>query len=427
MIRNLFFLFLFLIFSAFSLYAQTEGDRIVAIVGNEIITESDFQYQVQVYARQNQLREISPYLAQQIFQSMMTNKIILAKAEQDSIIVTEDEIGKELDSRLKALIAQTGGSEQRLEEAYGMSLQKIKMLLKEDLEKNMKIEKMRRKKFQGQVKVSDKEVQEFFRTYRDSLPEVGTEFEVSHIFMERNVSLSEKEEAKKIAEIIYDSLKNGADFSELAKRNSDDSLSAIQGGDLGFAKRGSFVKEFEEVLFNLKPGEISEPVETQFGYHIIKLNEKSGDKAKSQHILIMFPKHESSDFETINFLNELKSRIEKNEITFEEAVKQYSQDEFTKDKAGSLGRLPAEQLDSMSVESLKKLSAGQISQPLRVGTDQNYGYEIYKLEKVYAPHKMNLDDDYEKIKKIALSYKENKEVEKWINELRESIYVDIKM
>lgn len=417
---------LILLFVSTCIFGQVEGDRIIAVIGNDIITESDFQYQVQLYARQNQLSEISPYIAQQIFQSMITNKIILAKAEQDSIVVSDDEVSKELDSRIKNLVDQVG-SEERLEELYGMTLSRIKLVLREDLEKNIKTEKLKRKKFSGGIRVSDKEVRDFFQTYRDSLPDVNEEFELAHIFLERKVSDAEKQEAKRIAQQILDSIKQGADFSEIAKRNSQDSMSAIAGGDLGYAKKGTFVKEFEETVFNLKPGEVSEVVETQFGYHIIKLNEKQGDKVKSQHVLIRFPRFESSDFETINFLTGLKSRIERGEITFDEAAKQYSQDENTSNTGGHIGRIPIEQLDSAAIQSLKSVSVGQVTEPLRIGMDDDYGYEIYKLIKIYPSHKLSLEDDYERIKRIAQSFKENKEMEKWINEIRETIYVDIKM
>lgn len=423
-IKSILAIAIFLISS--SVFSQTEGDRIIAIIGNDIITESDFQYQVQLYARQNQLEEISPYLAQQIFQSMVTNKMILAKAVQDSIIVTDDEVNRELDSRLKGLIEQVG-SQERLEQAYGMSILKIRTLLREDLQKNLMIDKLKRKQFQGGLRINDKEVRDFYETYKDSLPDVSEEFELAHIFLERKVSEAEKTEAKRIAGLILDSIKQGEDFSELAKRNSSDSSSAVAGGDLGYAKKGTFVREFEETVFNLNPGEVSEIVETEFGYHIIKLNEKQGDKVKSQHILIPFPKYESSDFETINFLKDLKQKIENKEITFDSAAMQYSQDLATKSKGGYVGKISVEQLDSMTVESLKNLTPGQISDPLRIGTDLKYGYEIYKLIKTYAPHKLSMEDDYDKIKRFAESFKENKEMEKWINEIRETIYVDIKL
>ena len=407
-------------------FSQTEGDRVLAIAGNYIITESDFQNQLQMYAKQNQLNEISPYIAQQLFQSILTNKILLAKADQDSIEVTEDEITREYENRIKSLIDQVG-SQQRLEELYGMPMNRIKSTLKEELKKNLKVEKLKRKKFSGGVNVSEREVNEFYTTYKDSLPEVSEEFEIAHIFMERKMSDAEKSEAKRIAELILDSIKSGGNFSELAKRNSADSMSAIQGGDLGFAKKGTFVKEFEETVFNLKEGEVSEIVETQFGYHIIKLTERQGDKVRSSHILVRYPKFESSDFETINFLKDLKSSIEKGETTFEEAAKKYSLDNDTKQKSGYIGRVPEEQIDSNSLSAFKNLSPGQITEPIRTGGDDNYGYEIYKLIKVFPAHKINLTEDYDKIKRFAENLKESREMEQWINKIKESVYVDIKI
>ena len=417
---------LIFIFTGTFAYGQLEGDRVIAVIGNDIITESDFQYQVQLYARQNQLNEINPYIAQQIFQSMLTNKIILAKAEQDSVFVTEDEVLRELDQRLKGMIAQVG-SEERLVEVYGMSVPKIKLLLKEELQKSIKIDRMKRKKFQGGIKVSEKEVKEFYNTYKDSLPDQSDEYELAHIILSRKVSEAEKTAAKNLALELLDSVKQGMDFSELARKYSGDSMSAIQGGDLGYAKKGTFVKEFEEAVYSLKPGEVSDIVETEFGYHIIKLNEKQGDKVKTQHILIKFPKLESSDFETIAFLKELKSKINDGQITFDSAAKEYSEDMNTKLKGGYIGLIPAEQLDSNTIGILNALSPGQISDPVRIGSSEQYGYELFKLIRINPSHKLSLSTDYEKIKNYAVSFKESQEMEKWIEEMKETIYVDIRM
>lgn len=408
-------------------FSQAEGDRIIAIVGREIITESDFQYQVQLYARQNRLTEISPFMAQQIFQSILTNKILLAKAEQDSIYATDEEVDKELSGRMDNMIAQSGSVE-RLEAAYGMPLARIRNLLKEELRKNIRVEKLKREKFPGGVKVTDRDVKEFFAIYRDSLPDVNEEFELAHIYMKRKVSDAEKSEALRIARQILDSVNQGVDFSELAIRNSADSGSAAMGGDLGYAKKGTFVKPFEEAAYLLEVGEVSDIVETEFGYHILKLKDRQGDKIRVQHILVTFPKFESSDLETISFLNELKGRIEKNEISFENAVKEYSQDEFTAGKDGYLGKVPIERLDSMTLEALRGISKGGISDPVRsISRGSDYGYELYKLIDIVPPHRLSLEEDYDRIRGFAESYKESKELEKWLEEIREYIYVDIKM
>lgn len=406
-------------------FSQKEGDRILAIVGYDIILESDLQYQMQLYARQNQLSQITPMVAQQIFQQLLTEKIIYAKAEQDSITIKEDEIGKELDFRIKNMVEQVG-SEKKVEEIYGMSIGKIKILLKEDLTKKMKADKLKSKKFQGLVKVSDKEVKEFYGKYRDSLPPTSEEFELSRIYVQRKVTDAEKLLAKEKALKILDSLKNGVDFSELAKKNSDDTQSAINGGDLGYSKKGVFVKEFEEALYSLNVGGISDIVETEFGFHIIKLNEKKGEQVKSQHILVAYPKLESSNLETISFLQDLKSKIENKTITFEDAAKKYSQDPYSNQKGGYLGLIQVEKLDSLEIEAIKSLDTGAISNPIKTGDERNFGFELLKVTKKVPPHNMSLETDYEKIKKLAKLFKENSEMEKWIEEIKKYIYVDVK-
>ena len=277
------------------------------------------------------MTEITDAMVQQIFQSMVNERIITAKADQDSIIIKPEEINKELDYRIKSLLEQLG-SEDKIEQAYGMTMGKIRILLKDDLEKKMKSDRLKRKKFPNGIKATDKEVRDFFAQYRDSLPEASTEYELSHIYVVRTVTDDEKKLAFEKAKIILDSIKNGANFEELAKRNSDDIQSAKQGGDLGFARKGMFVKEFEEVLFNLNPGEISDVVETEYGYHIIKATDKRADQIRSSHILVMYPKLESNDFGTISKLKGIKSDIEAGKITFEEAAKKYSQEKETSDK-----------------------------------------------------------------------------------------------
>jgi peptidyl-prolyl cis-trans isomerase SurA len=422
-----FILILILIFLTITtkIYSQKEGDRIVAIVGYDVILESDLQYQIQLYARQNQLKQINPTIAQQIFQQLLTEKIIYARAEQDSITIKEDEVGKELDYRIKNMVDQVG-SEKKLEEIYGMSIGKIKIELKEDLVKKMKSDKLKRTKFQGAIKVSDKEVVEFYAKYKDSLPPANEEYELSHIYLQRKITDAEKLIAKEKALKILDSLKKGSDFSELAKRNSDDIQSGLNGGDLGYSKKGIFVKEFEEALYSLNIGEFSDIVETEFGYHIIKLNEKKGDLVKSQHILVAYPKLESSDLETISFLKKIKSEIESHKITFQDAAKQYSQDVSTNQKGGYLGFVQIERLDSLTIENLKSLDTGTISDPIKTSEERNYGFELLKVLKKVPSHVMNLDKDYDKIKKLATLFKENSEMEKWVEEIKKSVYVDVK-
>jgi peptidyl-prolyl cis-trans isomerase SurA len=406
-------------------FAQNEGDRVIAIVGNDVILESDFQYQLQLYARQNQLPQIPPQVAQQIFQQMITDKIIYAKALQDSVEVTDDEINRELDFRIQSLTQQMG-SMQRLEEVYGMSIARIRLQLKDDLTKKLLADKLRRQRFSGGIKVTDKEVNEFYQTYRDSLPPASSEYEISQIFLTRKVSEPERQAALQTARQILDSIRMGVSFEELARRNSADVASGQNGGDLGTAGRGAFVKPFEDAVFSMREGEVSEPVETEFGIHIIRLDSKTGETVRSRHILIPFPKLESSDFETINFLKDLREKILSGAMTFEEASKQYSENEESRVKGGYEGFVAVERLDSAEIDALRKISDGEITEPIKIGSDNNYGYSILKRHSYSEGHNLTLAGDYDKIKRYAEFFKENKELEKWINEIRESIYVDIR-
>lgn len=426
MFRKAILLIIFILTTGSLLYSQPKpGDKILAVVGNDVILESDFQYQLQLYARQNQLTEVGPSIAQQVFQQMLTDKIIYAKAVQDSIEISEEDINRELDFRIKSLIEQVGSSRQ-LEEIYGMSLGRIKLLLRDDLEKKLRADRLKRDKFRGGIKISDKEIREFYETYKDSIPPAGSEYELSQIYITRKVSDAEKEAAKMKIMQILDSLNSGRNFEELAIANSDDKGSAVNGGYLGPAGKGLFVPAFEESVFSLKEGEVSKPVETQFGYHIIKLEKIDGEKRTARHILVAFPKLESSDIETISFLNSLKSRIESGEITFEQAAFDYSEGSESKSDSGYSGLIPLSSLDSTELEALEKIGPGGITEPIRIGTDENYGYEILKLHRFSPEHEINLVEDYERIKRFALFFKENKAMEDWINEIQETIYVDIR-
>lgn len=409
------------------IYSQQEGDRIIAIIGNEIILSSDLNYQLMLYARQNNISQVNDRIIQEVFRNMVTEKLILAKADQDSVYVSDEDVQKQLDYRIKSLIQQFG-SEKNLEDAYGITVAKIKTILKDDIRKKMKVEKMKQKKFGFGIKVTRKEIQDFYKQYKDSIPDVPETYELYEIMRVPTLSEEAKSMARDKAEQLLDSLKNGADFSELARKYSDDSASAVNGGDLGRVKKGVFVKPFEDAAFLLKPGEISDVVETEYGYHIIKVNEKIGDMIELQHILVRFPHLESADFDAINFLKELKTKVQNGEATFQQLAYKYSQDQESAKDSGYIGILNLNSLaDSSEANKIKDLSEGQISDPIRLGDNRDYSYNIFYVKKRVPEHKPTLETDYKLIENYAQSYKENKELADWIDELKKSIYVEIKM
>lgn len=276
-------------------------DEVAAVVGNQIILKSELDYQVQLAAYQNKLNPDDPALRHRILEAMIDDKLILTQAILDSVTVSDDEVDRQLQQRIQNLIKQVG-SKEKVEQIYGMSISKIQNEFRDDMRKQLIIQKEKEDKF-GDMKVSPLEVREFYNEYKDSLQEVPEEITLSHIFMIPKPSPKAKAEAYAKAEALEDSLKHGANFAELAKKYSQDPGSASDGGDLGWANRGQFVPEFEHALYALKPGEISGIVETQFGYHIIQLLQRRGDMAHARHILIKIPLLPSDNDSVITLLD----------------------------------------------------------------------------------------------------------------------------
>lgn len=413
-------------FISLKAYSQGEGDKIIAIVGNDIILQSDLNFQLYSYMQQNGIQQISNEMVEQVFQGLITDKLMLAKADQDSIYVSAEEVNKQVDGRIKEFVTQFG-SEKNVEDAYGLTIPKIRNLLKEQTERNIKISRVKQEKFGYGINVSKPEVTKFFNDYRDSLPQVPETYDLVQIVRIPKITEDAKFMAKQKAEQLLDSLKSGKDFSELAKLYSDDSLSAIQGGALGKAKKGSFVKEFEDAAFLLQPGEISGIVETEFGYHIIKLNDKTGDFITAQHILVKFPRLEAADFTEINFLKDLKTRINSGELTFNQAAVLYSQEPKSAADSGHIGKVSINNLDSLEIITLRDLNTGEISEPVKVGDDRYYGYYMYKVKERIPEHAATLESDYEIIQQYAQRYKEQKMLAEWLDELKKTIYVEIKL
>jgi peptidyl-prolyl cis-trans isomerase SurA len=421
-----FLVFLFFIFLAAAAYSQNEEDKIIAVVGNDIITISDLNDAIRQYALQRNLTQIDQSVYQQVFQNMLFEKLMLAKADQDSITVSEDDVQKQMDSRLRVLKEQFG-SDKNIETAYGLSMTKLKSMLKDDLRKQLKIEKLKQNKFGSGIRVSGTEVQQFYEQYKDSLPNVPETLELYQIVRIPELS----EEAKKIAHdkaaAILDSIKAGADFAAMAKKYSDDTASAARGGDLGKVKKGIFVKEFEDAIYLLKQGQISDIVETQFGYHIIQVYQRTGDDIKARHILFKIPHLESEDFSTINFLKDLNSQVISGKKSFKQLAAEFSQDKESAKDSGYVGKVTVNTLDSAEVKALSKLNPGEVSDPVRIGDPEDYTYSIFMLKSRIASHPISLKDDYARLEELAQNFKEQKELSEWFQELKKSIFVDIKL
>jgi peptidyl-prolyl cis-trans isomerase SurA len=403
--------------------AQTLIDRIVAVVDKEIITESELNDRVALVAMQNRVDPDQPGLRKQVLDALVTEKLILAQALIDSIEVTDGEVTRALDQQVANFVRQVG-SEQRVEKMYGKSIARIKREYRSEIRDQLLVQKIRQQR-EGSVSVSPHEVQTFFETYRDSLPQVPEEFELSHIYIVPKPDTAVEATTRRFAQSILDSIRAGGDFAEFAKRYSEDATAA-NGGDLGWAKRGDYVREFEEAVFSLKEGEISGIVKTQFGFHIIQLLARRGESVHVRHILIKIPKGAASDSAAVQELRGIRERALKGE-PFAELARKYSEDPDTKSVGGDLGELTADQLQPDFASQIKEMKPGEISQPLRTAVGSSYGFHIIWMRKRTPAHAMNLHDDYDRIEQLALYVKRNKLNAQWIEELKKTIYVDIRL
>jgi len=406
------------------LSAQTPVDRIVAVVDKEIITESDLQERITYIALQNRMDPKTPGLRKQVLDGMIADKLVLAQAIIDSVSVTDEEVNRMLDQQFQNFVRQAG-SEQRLEQIYGKPIARMKREYKPEMRKQLLIQRVRQQR-EANILISRREAEEFYESYKDSLPKVPEEVDLSHIFIVPKPDSSLEEQTRKKLSAIRDSIVAGGDFADFARRYSQDG-SASSGGDLGWAKRGVvFVPEFEEAVFALKEKEVSPVVKTEFGYHLIQLLERRGESVHARHILLRTEKGPASDSAAVNKLRGIRERALKGE-SFAELARKYSEDDDTKSVGGDLGTVAVDQLEADFAPVVKDLKPGEISEPHRISLKSSYGYQIVLLKKRTPPHDVNLNDDYRRIEQMALYMKRNRLNAEWIEELKKSIYWEARL
>ncbi|MBI9072478.1 MAG: peptidylprolyl isomerase [Melioribacteraceae bacterium] len=417
---------IFLLLSLLTINAQDVLDKIVAKVGDEIILKSELDMQANYFAIQRNVNPNDPKIREQLLNTMIEEKLLYVKAELDSIVVKDDEVDMQLDSQLNYFINQYG-SREKVEEAYGMSIEKIRRELREDMRKNIMVQQIKQKNF-SQVNVTRREVEEFYFTYKDSLGLIPEKFKLSHIFKNPKASEGLKQKIKLQAQELLDSIKNGGDFATLATELSEDPGSAKMGGDLGSVKRGVFFPEFEAAAFQLNPGELSEVIESPVGFHIIELLEKKGESIHTRHILLKIKPDDNADLKAIEFLTEVRDSIVRFNKSFNDMAEKFSDDKETSKFGGDLGILEVGQMEKSVLETVRKMEKNEISYPKRIQMNRDtYGYHIVKLIEHNLPHRANLENDFEELKKLAEYNKQQKQYEKMIKELKETVFWETRL
>ena len=407
-------------------------DRVVAVVGRNIILQSDVESQYQQYRMQGSIQGSSQDLHCAILEELLFQKLMLNQAEMDSLTVTDAEVEAELTRRISDLVGRAG-SQERLESIFNKTMTQIKDELRRLVREKSLQDQVRSNILNGVV-VTPAEVRAFYQSLpEDSIPMVETQYQIVQIVKRPPISIDEKLAVKEqLYQIRRRILDGESTFSTMAVLYSEDPGSARRGGELGFTGRGEFAPEFENVAFNLREGEISEVVETQFGFHIIQLIERRDNLVNCRHIL-MTPKVPVEALERAQHeLDSAARLIRQGTLTFEEACRQFSDDE-SKTNGGyivnpimggyNIGLADIQELENYNgfqefknlAVSINRLAEGVVSDPLPMTTSDNKdAFRLVMVKQVIPAHKANLTDDYALIQSWALNKKNQDVISAWI-------------
>ncbi|MBX2964741.1 MAG: peptidylprolyl isomerase [Cyclobacteriaceae bacterium] len=406
-------------------------DKIIAKVDNYIVLKSELDKAFLEYVSNG--GNSSPEVRCQFLAMLLRNKLMMAKAEIDSIVVADSEVDANTGRRMQMILAQYGGSPTDLENKFGKTLEQIQLELRDQIREQMVVNEMQRH-ITKDITVTPNEVRRFFnRIPKDSLPYFSAEVEVAQIVKIASVSESQKDITRRELIGIRDRILAGENFNELAKKYSADPSVTTNSGEMGFVGRGMMVPEYEAAAFKLKPGEISMPVETSFGFHILQLIERRGNEYNTRHIL-MSPTPSEEDLEAAkHYLDSIRTLIENEEITFQKAAKEYSDDVETKGNGGffideeGATRIAVDELDPVVFFAIDSMEAGKISKPLVYRTDNTLkeAVRILYYKSRTPPHLASLKDDWQRIQNATLNQKQNRALEKWFDKARQDVFISI--
>jgi peptidyl-prolyl cis-trans isomerase SurA len=429
-----FYLTVLLLTSLSGISSAQVVDRIIARVDNQILLESEYQMG---YLQFTSSQEIAPgtdmdLIRCTVLETLLINKMLLAKAEIDSVTVDDQAIDNEVDRRMQYFLQQLG-SEEKLTQMYGKTVPELKTEMRAQVKEQLVVQRMQQT-ITGSVSVTPAEVRKFYNEIpKDSLPFFSTEVEVGQIVIVPEISRSSKIKAKEKLLELRQRVLAGEDFCTLARIYSEDPGSANQCGEIGYFEKGQLVEQYELTALRLDSGEVSEVIESQFGFHLIQLIDRKGMKFNTRHILI---RPQSSDQDYIDAevkLDSIRHKILKDSLDFARGAKVFSKDKGSASTGGLLvdpgsgsTHISLEQIDPKIYFILDTMKVGQMSAPIRYTTDD--GIEAYRIiwyKARYPAHGANLKDDYQKIQTAALEEKKAKTLNKWFDTAKKEVYVDI--
>lgn len=410
-------------------------DRVVAVVGDDIILKSEVDQFVQQQTQQPEI-SYSPDLWMNALQELVNQQVVAEKARRDTTItVSDQQVSNQLDSRIQQM-AQRAGGEEQLEQIYGESILEIKQTFRDDFRDQILTAQLQETRRQ-QIDITPSEVRQWFEQIpQDSLPRLPETVRLSHVVRYPKPTDESRRQAQQRLTSIRDSIVNGeASFEAMARQYSDHAGSAPSGGRMSDVNLDDLVPEFAAVASRTPVGEVSQAFynENHNGYHIVRVNSQEGRTVDLNHILIRV---ETDEQQPIEYLNAVRDTLLNYEVPFELMAKRHSEENRSADNGGRVTDpqsgtrdLRLEALGASWQETIRNLDEGEISKPTQVQLlqSQDQAYHIVRLDRRTPAHRLNLETDYERIRQRALQEKQNRKIREWMNELRDEIYVDIRI
>lgn len=408
-------------------------DKTVAVVGNEMISLSQLEQEI-LYMRMQGMFSDKNMRCEQL-ERMLESKLFLMQARVDSLSVNQEMVNSSLAQRMDQVRTNFGGDE-AVENFYGKPLYKLRQEWRQQLEDMTLTQQMQSQIASKIPELTPQDVKDYIKnTDPEDLPMVPIKYQLSQIciYPDREAAnLAVKEKLLSIRERII----NGEKFSTLARIYSEDPGSARKGGELGMASKSIFWPAFSDAAMSLKPGVISQIVETPDGFHIIEIIDKKGDMFNARHILIK-PQYTEQDKEkAFKTLDSLKTEIHNNAVTFSLAAKFYSQDAATKTNGGQMADpntgssyFEIDQLKPEDYAAIKNLKEGEISEPVESkdneGRDGNTVYKIIRVDKIIPAHPASFENDYSTMLEEAKMKKQTEAIDEFIDSKIKTTYITI--
>ncbi|MBK8563395.1 MAG: peptidylprolyl isomerase [Saprospiraceae bacterium] len=429
------FLAIFALLFASQIFAQREViDKIIANVGSEYVLLSELEEQVALAVEQ-QGGKLPPDARCLMLDNLLTQKLLINQAKIDSVEVKEEEVEAQMNARIEQILDYMGGDVNQFEEYYSQSIGEVKESFREDLRNQLLAERMRGKVMEG-ISVTPSEVKAFFKKIpRDSLPYFNSEVEIGEIVMKPEVNAAERQKSiDKLKAIRTRIVDDGEKFEEMATKYSDDFASARIGGDLGWTKRGKFVPAFEAAAYKLEENQISEIVESEFGFHLIQLIGRRGNSIHTRHVLVKSEITEEDLDLTMRKLDTVRQMLLADSITFSKAVKKYGYKEVQSYNNDGKMVNPVSgnaffeigDLDPSIYFTIDTMQVGEFSKPFSFTDPRGETFfRLVNLQSRSQPHVASLEKDYAKIQTAATEQKKSSQTAKWVAEKVGSTFIRI--